>query len=184
MPNSAKPLWVFFRCMPPIRNSSLDPAPHNPPYGHELSEGVDAAGYDTGRSFDTTQFSEGQGIFAAWMVVPGGRRHIGSSPDFDSGPIVPNTLFPIHVEGSSFRNGDVFDAFLADFDVPALDDPSLTPSFEVDGHSHFPVFIADSADFGPQGIGLPGRYKYELTMLDRLGNGWSITVTFSIRRPH
>ena len=155
--------------------------PHDPPYGRELSQGVDAAGYDVGRSFDTTQFSEGQAVFAAWMVVPGGPRHIGSSPDFDSGRIIPNSLFPIHIDGTAYRNGAVFDAALANFDVPPLDD-RLTPSFDVDGHSHFPMFIGDNADFAPPGIDLPGRYKYELTMLDQLGNGWSITVRFGIRR--
>ena len=36
---------------------------------------------------------------------------------------------------------------MTDFDVPPLD--AINPPFDVDGHSHFPVFIADNTDFGP-----------------------------------
>ena len=66
----------------------------------------------------------------------------------------------------------------ATFDVPALDD--VDPPFLVDGHSHFPVFIADNADFGPSGTPLPGSYTYDLIMLDNSGSGWSIVVSFVI----
>ena len=33
---------------------------------------------------------------------------------------------------------------MTDFDVPPLD--AIEPPFDVDGHSHFPVFIADNLD--------------------------------------
>jgi len=96
-----------------------------------------------------------------------------------TGPIIPNSLFPIHVEGVTTRNGQLFDAALVDFDVPALD--AISSPFDVDGHSHFPLFIADNADFGPPGIDLVGDYTYEMTMLDVNGDGWSITIRFVIR---
>ncbi len=154
-------------------------APHQPPYRREVSQGVQRAGYDSGTCFTPAEFSNGEAVIAAWMVVPHGRRQTGSSPDFLSGPIIPNARFPIHVEGVTFRNGEVFDAALVDFDVPALD--AINPAFDVDGHSHFPFFIADNADFGPAGIDLPGEYTYEMTMLDVNDDGWTIAIRFVIR---
>ena len=153
-------------------------APHGPSYRHEISDGVANAGYETGRCFTPEQFSEGAGIYAVWMVVPDGRRTIGSSPDFARGPIIPNDLFPIHVHAASYRNGQPFATETATFDVPALDD--VDPPFLVDGHSHLPVFIADNADFGPPGTPLPGSYTYDIIMLDNTGSGWSIIVSFVI----
>ena len=70
---------------------------------------------------------------------------------------------------------------LVDIDVPALDG-ELDPPFDVDGHSHFPFFIADNADFGPPGIELPGKYRYDMTMVDATGHGWSIFVSFVVRQ--
>jgi len=94
--------------------------------------------------------------------------------------IIPNSLFPIHVDGITYRDGEVFNPLLFSGDVLALDD-QLSPPFDVDGHSHFPLFIADNADFGASGVSLPGDYTYEITMLDSAGEGWSIEVSFVVR---
>jgi hypothetical protein len=154
--------------------------PHGPPYRHELDRGVEAAGYDTGRCFTPDQFSAGTGVFAAWMVVPRGRRHVGSSPDFARGPIIPNSLFPIVTDGIAYRDDEAFDPVLIDeFPLPPLDE--VDPPFDVDGHSHFPFFIVTNADFAPPGTELVGRYVYDMTMIDDTGVGWSINVTFAVR---
>jgi hypothetical protein len=84
-------------------------------------------------------------------------------------------------EGISYRNGEVFDRFLVISDVPALDD-DLDPPFAVDGHSHFPFFIADNEDFGPGNVEPPGEYLYDMTMVDATGHGWSIVVSFVVRQ--
>lgn len=152
-------------------------APHDPPYDAEMAAGVAANEYHEGVRFNQSEFSDGMGVFIAWMTVPAPGT-TGSSPDFDSGPVIPNSLFPIHVEGISTHNGKVFDPWLTSFDVPALDE-NLDPPFDVDGHSHFPIFIADNADFGPGGK-LRGSYTYEITMVDSEGNGWQIKAHFAI----
>jgi hypothetical protein len=155
--------------------------PETPPYTHDIGNGVAAAGYDQGALFAPQQFSNGEGVWLAFMVVPTPRtRNIGSSPDFASGPIIPNSLFPIAVTGVAYRNGQVFDPALADFDVPAIDGPPVDPPIDVDGFSHFPIFSADNADFGPTGTPLPGLYRYRLSMLDSTGNGWNISAYFVI----
>ncbi len=149
-------------------------APHDPPYDHEMADGVAAQGFREGVRFSQAEFSNGMGIYAVWMNVPYPGT-TGSSPDFASGPVIPNSLFPIHVVAISNRNGQVFNPFVFDGYVPALD----TVGFDVDGHSHFPMFIADNADFGPGGK-LRGSYTYQITMLDETGNGWLIEAHFAV----
>jgi hypothetical protein len=162
----------------PHPNLGVGPgAPHPPPYTADLAHGVSHLGFREGLLFRASEFSNGAGIWLAWMVVPA-HGATGSSPDFASGPIIPNALFPIHVFGTDRHNGRPF-SVLGDFDVPPLDN-SLTPPFNVDGHSHFPIFFADNADFGPAGAKLPGLYEYRIVMLDRLGNGWRIEAAFAM----
>jgi hypothetical protein len=155
--------------------------PEAPPYTHDMATGVEQAGYDQGAIFGRQQFSTGQGVYFVFMVVP--TRHagnVGSSPDFASGPIIPNVLFPISVTGVTYRDAQVFDPFLAGFSVPAINGPPVDPPIDVDGFSHFPVFIADNADFGPPGTPLPGLYRYQVAMMDSTGSGWNISAYFVI----
>ena len=152
-------------------------APHAPPYDNELAQGVAAQGFHDEVVFATSDFSGGQGVYLAWMNVPVGPT-TGSSPDFSTGPIIPNTLFPITVVGTDYHNGKKF-SDLADFTVPPLDQ-TLSPPFNVDGHSHFPLFIVDAQDFGPAGAKLRGSYQYSITMTDQSGNGWLVEAHFAI----
>ncbi|HEX9091755.1 MAG TPA: hypothetical protein VF831_09715 [Anaerolineales bacterium] len=149
-------------------------AAHQPPYTSELAAGVAAQGYHQGVQFSTGEFSEGMGVWVVWMNVPA-PGVTGSSPDFTSGPIIPNSLFPIHQEGNDYHNGAFF-SFLGGFDVPAL----TQFGFDVDGSSHFPVFFADNADFGPPGAKLNGEYRYVITEVDASGNGWKIEAHFTV----
>ena len=158
-------------------------APHARPYNHEIRRGLKSLGLDRGGQFTVEDFSDGNGVWLAYMVVPmsHGSAPRGTSPDFDFGPIIPNSLFPIAVTGFAERFGKRF-SVLTDFSVPPLD-ASLKPPFDVDGHSHFPIFVADNIDFGPDPpVDPAGRYEWTIRMLDRTGNGWKITVKFVIRK--
>ena len=153
-------------------------APHLPPYTNEVAKGVASLGYQQGTRFTASDFSNGNGVWVVWMNVPKPGT-TGSSPDFASGTIIPNSVFTIHVNGITLRNGTLFNAALAqDIKVPPLN--ALTTPFNVDGASHFPFFIADNIDFGPQGTNPPGNYEYQITMTDAQGNGWSIVANFTI----
>jgi hypothetical protein len=154
-------------------------APHAPPYQLELDGGVAAAGFQDRVIFHEAQFSSGNGVYVVWMNIPNPGSK-GSSPDFASGRIVPNSLFPIHVAGTAFQNGALYDPFIGTFDLPALNDPSLTPSFDVEGASHFPIFFADNSDFGPPGASVRGRYTYDVVLTDQTGNGWHIEARFLV----
>jgi len=156
--------------------------PKAPPYTHDIADGVTPAGYRQGPVFAPQQFSNGQGVWLAYMVVPTSTSpYVGSSPDFASGPVIPNSLFPINVNGVTRHNSAMYDPNLAAFSVPAITDPCVVPAFNVDGYSHFPIFLADNADFGPPNTRLPGRYVYSVTMTDSAGNGWRISATFVLQ---
>jgi len=75
-----------------------------------------------------------------------------------------------------------FSTLADDFTVPKLDE-ELNPSFDVDGHSHFPIFIADNTDFGPDPAVDPiGRYTWHLEMVDQNHAGWQIEAVFVVVR--
>jgi hypothetical protein len=155
-------------------------AAHLPPYKHELKAGVQMQGYHEGKRFSGTEFQDGMGVWLAWMVVP--RPGVkGSSPDFATGPIIPNSLFPIHVTAVTYQRGKLTNPGTADFNVPPLDE-NFDPPFSVDGHSHFPIFIADNWDFQTGAPAFDGRYSYQITMTDSAGNGWKILARFKVTR--
>jgi hypothetical protein len=167
------PYHVFY---PPI--GGIGPGiPHDPPYNTEIAKGLAKLEYHQGVQFRRSEFSNGMGVYITWMTVPDpGVR--GSSPDFASGPIIPNALFPISVTGVSYHNNKVFDAYLAPtFYVPDIKGWGFPNK---DGHSHFPDIIADNADFGPAGAKLNGSYIYSIDELDVNGNGWHIDAHFTV----
>ena len=153
--------------------------PHNPPYNQELTAGLASSGFQEKGIFDVSDFSGSNGIYLAMMNVPGfglTPAALGSSPDFASGPIIPNSLFPITAIGTTFRNGTALPAFSTTM-VPPLDG-SLNPPFNVNGHSHFPQFYIDNADFN--GIAPEGTYVYTVTLRDTAGNGWDVSAPFQV----
>jgi hypothetical protein len=163
----------------PIAALGIGPgAAHQPPYDTELAESIAHEGYREGRRFRPSEFSNGNGVFLACMALPAPGT-TGSSPDFAAGPIIANSLFPISVSGTAKRNGNVFDPALASFSVPPLT-TEIDPRFDVDGHSHFPLFVGTNQDFGPPGESLRGLYEYQLTLTDAAGNGWMLRAQFVV----
>jgi hypothetical protein len=150
-------------------------APHAPPYDHELANGVAALGFHEGVHFASSEFSNGGGIYLVFMVVPA-PGVVGSSPDFAAGPIIPNAVFPIHTFGTDAHNNKPF-SILGNTFVPAIADIGFPG---LDGHSHFPDFWADNADFGPPGTKLNGTFRYSITLLDATSQGWAIEAHFTV----
>lgn len=165
----------------PHPNLGIGPgAPHSPPYTSEIAENLALLGYHQGTRFQKDEFSNGMGVWLVWMNIPAPGT-AGSSPDFTSGPIISNSLFPIHAQGQTFRNNKLYNPYLSDFSVPALDS-KLNPPFDVDGHSHFPIFTADNSDFGPAGTKIEGNYEFRISLIDSTGNGWEIVAKFMVTK--
>ena len=154
-------------------------APHPGPYDSEFAHGLASQHYAAGPEFSVADFSAPNGIWLVWMTVPD-EGAIGSSPDFASGPIIPNGKMPIAFTLETRRNGGTYSG-VAQGTVPALDG-SLDPPFAVDGHSHFPFFYVDGAIFAPAGVSAPGHYEYRFTFTDMSGDGWRFNVRFEVKR--
>jgi len=150
-------------------------APHAGPYDQEIGEGVAANGFVESTTFTVTQYSNGTGVFLVFMVVPGPGSPTGSSPDFASGPIIANAIFPLTIHANTFTNG-TFNDILGQFQVPAIDQ---VPGFEgLEGHSHIPFFFADNFDFASRPI--TGDYEYRISLLDAARSGYEIVASFQI----
>ena len=143
---------------------------HKPPYDKEIEGGMDISNFQDSLVFKVADFNLPNAIYVMWMNVPSPGT-TGSSPDFQSGPIIPNTIFPITLTGAAYRDGKFF------FDwghgtVPPLTDQLSCP-FQVDGHSHFPYYMWDWE-------GIPGHFDWQLKMVDTTGNGWLINIKFTV----
>ena len=141
--------------------------------------GLAPLGFHDADEFSEAQFSGRNGVYFTWMNVPSpANSATGSSPDLTSGPIIPNSIFPITLEITTTRNGVQYDP-VYNFSVPALDG-NLDPPFDLDGHSHFSIIGADGAGFGPPDTPVRGHYQYQEVMKDKDGNGWVFTVPFDV----
>ena len=79
--------------------------PHAGPYATELSTNAAAAGLVNRTIFPRNAITlNPNGVYLAmmWLPDPG---IVGSSRDFASGPVIPNSLFPFTTHSDIFRNG-------------------------------------------------------------------------------
>lgn len=145
---------------------------HSPPYDEEIASGVSGLGFAEKTVFTQQEFSNGMGVYLAYMIAPGPGSAVGSSSDFAAGPIVPNSLLPIHSVYSTFRNGALFKA-LEMFDTAVPNG--------VAGYSHIPNFFANNFDFASDpSAGISGSYEYQIVLTDTAGNGWNIAAPFQV----
>jgi hypothetical protein len=147
-------------------------APHTG-YATEMGAGVAANGFVDGTTFTMSQYSNGTGVYLAFMLVPAAGAPTGSSQDFGSGPIIPNTVFPMTGTTDTFTNGLKNDETQS-FQVPA--------NAGFDGYSHIPVFTASNFDFATLG-NVPGAYEYRISILDASGEGYMIVAPFTVAVP-
>jgi hypothetical protein len=157
------------------------PNPPDPgPYNNEIATGLARLGI-TGQSNFTIQNLAGtpNGIWLAYMLVPGPGSPTGSSPDFASGPIIPESTFPIVTTQLVLRNGVHFDSGL--LTTQALS----TLGFTVAGSSHRPQLATTDLLTADNPLGLTpsqllGHYEEDLTLRDAQGNGYNIVATFDV----
>jgi hypothetical protein len=158
----------------------LGPAvPHLPPYEDEIYDLFDARGIKPSQAFDDVQFTAPQAVMMMMAVVPAaGAGFAGSSFDFESGPIIPNYMFPIRVDGELYRDGRLFDSNL---DTVYVGPDRFTPPLAGDGASHLFVGFGDNGVLArAQPIPPDGSYEYRVSMTDAVGAGWKLRVPFKV----
>jgi hypothetical protein len=140
-----------------------------------MGDGVAASGYKETSTFQVNEITgDPMNVWMIWADIPNANAPIGSSEDFESGPIIPNGLYPGTNTVALVRDGVVLDSA----------HPSIDPDEGVDGHSHgITIFgvAGTAADWFPDGgTELPGDYEFRNTLRDAAGNGWDVTVPFQV----
>ena len=146
---------------------------HQPPYVQELTEGLALTGFPEGAVFDVSEFTFPSGVYLGFVLAPGPAAPNGSAFDFASGPIIPNSVFPVLVQGDVFLNGALFEGGAFALNIP--------PAVALDGYSHIVAAVFEDSSFAPPGLtDLTGAYEYRLTLRDSGNNGYNVVGEFSL----
>jgi hypothetical protein len=150
---------------------------HAGPYDEELFELATTGGYVAKQTFTVAEFTAPNGVTIMMSFVPSAGAATGSSFDFASGPIIPNALFPVDVDGGLFRDGVIYDDALENSFAGFHE---LNPPIIEDGASHFVWFFGESTLFGPPSTPAAGSYVMKVNFIDSGGAGWRVTVPFTV----
>ncbi len=149
---------------------------HPGPYLDEGFAALSAASISMKQSFSTADFTKPSGVFLTLNLVPTDSAPLGSSPDFASGPIIPNALFPVQVDGDLYRGGTLYDGYF-EGDVAGFD--AWQPPLLVDGSSHNMLWLAENSSWGLDRTA-QGSYEFKISIMDGSGSGWEVTVPFTV----
>ena len=161
---------------------------HPPPYDDEIYDLLDARGITASQAFDDAQFTAPQAVMMVMTLRPWGvAPYEGSSFDFEQGPIIPNSFFPIAADAELYRDGRLVSTEHSvhlghDQFVPPLTVSETDPPARVQGVSHmFLTFAANGALGGSAPFGAPdGNYEYRVTLTDGWARGWIVRVPFKV----
>jgi hypothetical protein len=145
---------------------------HSPPYDQELPLTMQYIGIPSGDHFPKEAWVAPASLTLAGAVVPAEGAPVGSSFDFDSGPIITTRIV---VDGSLFKDGELVDP---DFDEtePLVDE--VFPGTAQEGFSHLPLVFGESTAFI---AGDPGSYEFVFTLTDeQTADGWVVHLPFVI----
>jgi uncharacterized protein YjbI with pentapeptide repeats len=154
--------------------------PHAPPYDTELSAGSLAGGYVSQAVFTPDQIMlNPNGVYFAFMFVPD-PGITGSSRDFDSGPVILNSVFPLAINVDVWLDGVLVDR------LPGVDDVIHVQPKDVafQGTSHLESIQAiwhpwdDDLTVGPL-----GNYDLRASIRDVGGSGWDVLTQFRVAVP-
>jgi hypothetical protein len=162
-----------FRALEPLQ--PLGPGepyttPHGPPYDTELSTNAAAAGFLNRSVFPRNAITnDPNAIFFAYLLLPD-PGITGSSRDFASGPVIPNSLFPITRSGTVWKDGALSYEYEESSIVVRLSDQPF------DGSSH----RSSGQNYWNSGDDNVGNYEFHRSLRDAQGNGWDFVTPFRI----
>jgi hypothetical protein len=156
----------------PLFGATTYTTPHQPPYDTELSTGAAAAGFVNQTVFPREAIlGNPLGVLLAFILLPD-PGIIGSSRDFASGPVIPNSLLPLAASSEIWKDGALsLDQGDGPFPVRPTDEP-------FDGASHRFAF----SSYWNRGANNLGNYEYRWSLVDLEGHGWEIVAPFQVVR--
>lgn len=164
----------------------LPGAAHPGPYTSELATGLAALGIPDRTAFLPSEMAgTPNAIWFAYTLVPN-PGVTGSSPDFASGPVIPESVFPIVATGQILRDGAPYDSTGATTRALA----ALTPPFTgFTGSSHRSQFLFSDLATADNPLGLRvqdlagHQYQFVVQLRDAQGNGFNLTTGFAVATP-
>jgi hypothetical protein len=149
--------------------------PHPAPYDQELSTNAAAAGFVNSNVFQQSAITfDPNAVFFMYMMLPD-PGITGSSRDFASGPIVPNSLFPFTSNAKMWLDGNV---------VETLQDNLLlnvrNGDLPYDGQSHRAPSQAVWYPWADSAAGPLGSHELRMSVRDIGGNGWDMVAAFEV----
>lgn len=148
--------------------------PHAPPYDMELSTNAAAAGFVNQSVFPRNAITfDPNGVYFAmmWLPDPG---ITGSSRDFASGPVIPNSLFPFTSHAEMWLDG---------VKVETLQDQMVNiraGDVGFDGASHRAPTQVVWYPWADSSAGPLGSHEIRWSLRDIQGNGWDMVAPFQV----
>jgi PEP-CTERM motif len=149
--------------------------PHAGPYDHELSTNGAAAGFVNQQVFPKSAITDDpNGVYFMFMMLPD-PGITGSSRDFASGPVIPNSLFPMHSHAEMWLNGAL---------VETLQDQDFNPRAGDMGFTGASHRAPSQAVWWPwandPNAGPTGSHELRWSIRDNQGYGWDMSAPFTV----
>jgi hypothetical protein len=133
--------------------------------------------------FTTAEYTPRSGIVLLFTIVPSDGAREGLAAEFESGPIIPNDLFPFALVCTIERDGSP--VFIAPESLyPAHDtfnEPVRSDERPVDGASHLVLACPSNDSYTMVG---PGSFEYVVSIEDEAGGKWLIEVPYDVDPPN
>ena len=151
--------------------------PHASPYDNELSAGMIAGGYVSQSVFTADEITlNPNGVYFAFMLVPD-PGITSSSRDFASGPVIPNSLFPIASNVDAWLDGILVDRLPGADALTAIQPRDI--AFQGTSHLESLQVIWHPWD-DDLTVGPVGSYDLRVSIRDASGSGWDVLAPFLV----
>jgi hypothetical protein len=163
---------------------------HLPPYDEELSmlaaAKADPRGVPTPmlprQQYTLAEYTAPSGIVLLFSLVPSVGAPMGLAAEFDDGPIIPNSVFPLSIDPDVYLNDELRQP-AGDTEYPGYDmlrepvrvDDDGNP-IEVEGASHVILAFPLNDTFA----GGTGQFQYQVRIIDRNSEGWLVMAPFTV----
>jgi hypothetical protein len=154
--------------------------PHAGPYDTELSTNAAAAGFVNQQVFPESAITlnpNGVYFVMMWLPDPG---VTGSSRDFASGPVIPNSLFPFTSLAEMWLDGVKVETLQDQMLNIRPDAPGKPGDVGFDGASHRAPSQVVWYPWADSGAGPTGYHEIRWSLRDNQSNGWDIVAPFTV----
>lgn len=149
--------------------------PHPGPYNNELSTNAAAAGFVSSNVFQQSAITfDPNGVYFMYMMLPD-PGITGSSRDFASGPIIPNSLFPFTSNATMWLDGAKVETLQDNLQLNVRNG-----DLPYQGQSHRAPSQVVWYPWADSNAGPLGSHEIRLSVRDNGGNGYDMVAAFKV----